>query len=109
MVKIIVENLFENAVFFARPGEPFIKLKAVSFEDKVVIEVEDNGEGILPEYHDKVFEMYFRANERSKGNGLGLYIVAKAVERLQGTISFTSEVNIGTKFTLTFPERIVTS
>jgi signal transduction histidine kinase len=107
MVKIIMENLVENAIFFARVGEPFIKLRVYTSGTSVIIEVEDNGEGIPQEYQSRVFEMYFRANERSKGNGLGLYIVAKAVERLQGTIVFTSELNIGTKFTLTFPERII--
>jgi nitrogen fixation/metabolism regulation signal transduction histidine kinase len=43
--------------------------------------VEDNGQGIQDENRAKIFEMYFRANDRSKGNGLGPYIVKKAVQK----------------------------
>ncbi len=44
----------------------------------------DNGQGIDPAYLNRVFEMYFRANEKSKGNGLGLYIVKKMTDKLNG-------------------------
>ena len=55
--------------------------------DYVTIEIQDNGQGIAKELQDQIFDMYYRANERSKGNGLGLYIVKKAVEKLDGAIS----------------------
>ena len=66
------------------------------------MEVQDNGEGIPEEFKDRIFEMYFRANERSKGNGLGLYIVKKAVEKLGGTIGLKSELYTGSTFTISF-------
>jgi signal transduction histidine kinase len=47
--------------------------------------------------------MYFRANERSKGNGLGLYIAKKAVEKLNGKIWFQSNYRVGTTFTIEIP------
>jgi signal transduction histidine kinase len=47
--------------------------------------------------------MYFRANENSKGNGLGLYIVKKAIQKLHGKIELYSEENVGTKVTFWLP------
>ena len=51
----------------------------------------------------RIFEMYFRANEKSKGNGLGLYVVKKSVEKLGGTISFVSQVGVGSTFIVLLP------
>jgi signal transduction histidine kinase len=103
MVKIMIENLVENAVFFSGVDQPYIKLKAVQIGDSLTIEIEDNGQGIPEEYQRQVFDMYFRANERSKGNGLGLYIVKKAVEKLDGTIAFESALGKGSTFTIILP------
>jgi signal transduction histidine kinase len=83
------------------------------------LEVEDNGQGIGEQYQPMIFDMYFRGNDRSKGNGLGLYIVKKAVEKLNGTVSFTSSFGQGTVFSIDLPanhhivestpERVVTA
>jgi signal transduction histidine kinase len=103
MVRIMIENLIENAVFFSSVNQPYIKMKAVQIGDSLTIEIEDNGQGIPEEYQRQIFDMYFRANERSKGNGLGLYIVKKAVEKLDGTISFESVLAKGSTFTIILP------
>lgn len=103
MIRIIVENLVENAVFFSGPVDPYIKISATKQQDLITIKVEDNGEGIQEEYASHIFEMYFRGNERSKGNGLGLYIVKKVVEKLEGDIEFTSVYAKGSVFTVTLP------
>lgn len=105
MVKIILENLIENSVHFAITENPFIKIIITVTEAEAVIVVQDNGEGILEEYQPRIFEMYFRANERSKGNGLGLYIARKAVEKLNGTITFTSQYAHGSTFTVMLPNQ----
>lgn len=105
MVKIILENLIENSVHFAITENPFIKITITVTEAEAVIVVQDNGEGILEEYQPRIFEMYFRANERSKGNGLGLYIARKAVEKLNGTITFTSQYAHGSTFTVMLPNQ----
>ena len=65
--------------------------------------VTDNGMGIDPNFHDKIFELYFRANETSQGNGLGLYITKKAAERLKGSVEFTSELGVGSRFVVILP------
>lgn len=105
LLRIIIENLIENSIFFSRMEDASVKLKAFRKGGDVILEISDNGEGIPPEYHDRVFEMYFRANERSKGNGLGLYIVSKAIEKLGGTIFMKSEIHQGSVFTITFPDQ----
>ena len=83
--------------------EPVVRV-AVSRDDKfLMIVVEDNGIGIDPRLQSKVFNMFFRTNNHVEGTGLGLYILKRAVERLQGEVSFKSEVYQGTAFTVKLP------
>jgi len=103
MIKIIVENLVENSIQFAMTEDPYIRLSVSQQENSVVLVMEDNGQGVASEYVSKVFEMYFRGSERSKGNGLGLYIVKKAVEKLNGSIHLDTNYGIGSRFTITLP------
>jgi len=105
MVKIIIENLIENAIHFAGVENPFINVRASVNSETATIEVEDNGQGIMDEYKSRIFEMYFRANENSKGNGLGLYIAKKAAEKLNGHINFSSNYAKGTLFSVILPNR----
>jgi signal transduction histidine kinase len=103
LVHVVLENVIENAIHFSSPLDPYIKIKAWDDSEKVVISIEDNGQGIAEEYKDRVFDMYYRGNITSKGNGLGLYIAKKAVTRLNGVIRFTSALNKGSTFTIEFP------
>lgn len=103
MVKIIVENLVENSIHFCGVVDPYIKINVRQLDENLQITIEDNGQGILSDYQDRVFEMYFRANQNSKGNGLGLYIAKKAVEKLSGTIVFKSEHGRGSTFMVELP------
>jgi signal transduction histidine kinase len=103
--KIILDNLIENAIFFKATVNSFIRLSAFTQKDGVVIEVEDNGQGIEEEFLGRVFEMYFRGNEHSKGNGLGLYIVKKTVDKLGGGITIKSKLGVGTKVSIFFPHQ----
>lgn len=102
LVYIIVDNLLENAINFSRYENAFIRMSARLEGQRLVVEVEDNGEGIAPDYHDAIFEMYFRGSERSKGNGLGLYIVRKAIEKLSGHVRIISEAGKGALFRVVF-------
>ena len=102
LLRIIIENLVENSIFFGNNKDPMIRFKVYSKAGEVFMEIQDNGEGIPDEFKDRIFEMYFRANERSKGNGLGLYIVKKAVDKLGGTITVKSELYSGTTFLISF-------
>lgn len=103
LVKIIVDNLLENSLHFATLENPYVRVRVMQQGDVLQLDVVDNGQGIDDEYHDRIFDMYFRANHASKGNGLGLYIVKKAVEKLHGEITFTSVKNAGSAFTVILP------
>jgi signal transduction histidine kinase/tetratricopeptide (TPR) repeat protein len=102
MMRTILENLVENSIQFRGFHDPYIKLKAYVSVEEIIIEVQDNGQGIERQYQERIFEMYFRGNERSKGNGLGLYIVKKAVEKLNGYIEFETTWGVGSLFRLRF-------
>jgi len=99
----VLENLVENAVEFCGTKDPYIRIVGRIAEDQTTLEVVDNGVGINLEYEERIFDMYFRANERSKGNGLGLYIVKKAIDRLEGTIELQTVEYKGTIVTVTLP------
>lgn len=106
LLKIVLENLTENAINFCKNKEARLIIRSRKESDRFILEFEDNGLGIDPEYQSRIFEMYFRANSESKGNGLGLYIVKKAVEKLNGEIFFTSQFNKGSTFTIDLPNRV---
>ena len=102
--KTIIKNLVENSVIYATPeSNAFVKI-LVSYQENVLkIDVVDNGRGIDPRIQSKVFNMFFRGTEKSKGSGLGLYIVKNAVEKLNGSIQMSSKLNEGTKFSVYIP------
>lgn len=110
-LKVVLSNLIANAITYHNlyQEEPFVKV-TLKFEDMhSIITVKDNGRGIKEEFHQKIFEMFFRASEDTKGSGLGLYIVKETVEKLGGSISLQSEPNQGTTFTVTLPSMNNTS
>ncbi|MBI3219541.1 MAG: tetratricopeptide repeat protein [Bacteroidetes bacterium] len=102
-VKIIIENLMENAIQFCRPQEATIDLFVGKKEGGLELIVKDNGIGIEKEYQDRIFDMFFRGSEQSKGNGLGLYIVKKAIDKLGGQLTFESYPAVGSTFTVWIP------
>jgi signal transduction histidine kinase len=107
LLMIILENLIENAVLFRRKKKAKVELNLGVTDDQYVLTVMDDGIGIPKAQHNKIFEMFFRASEKSYGNGLGLYLVNKAVERLHGNIHLESTENKFTTFTISFPHEFV--
>lgn len=108
----IVGNLIDNAVKYLdhdRPGEI-----VVSGEDVpggwVVYRVADNGRGIAPRDHERIFELFRRSGRQDRsGEGLGLAFVRNSVRRLGGTIDVESELGKGSTFLLKFPKRLILS
>jgi signal transduction histidine kinase len=106
-LRVIMGNLISNAVRYhdLKKDQQYIRMHYQMNGRISYIKVEDNGQGIATEYHTKIFEMFFRANEESKGSGLGLYIVKEALMKLSGTIRLESTVGVGTTFTIVLPQR----
>lgn len=107
LVYIMIQNIFENAIHFSSYEGGVIRLHAFAKAQQVVIEIEDNGEGIAPDIQEKIFEMYYRGSERSKGNGLGLYIVKKAAAKVECIIDLKSKPGQGSTFQLIIPQAAV--
>lgn len=107
-ITILLKNFISNAIKYINPAETFNYLKFIFkvTEQEAVIWIEDNGIGIDPQYKDRVFDMFFRATEKSDGSGLGLYIVKQTLERLEGNISLESEPGKGTIFQIILPNFI---
>lgn len=103
LIRIILENLVENSIYFSHPENAFVRVDVKNAGPDLMLKVEDNGEGIGREFQNRLFEMYFRANERSKGNGLGLYLVKRASEKLNGKVEFSEREAGGSIFTVTVP------
>lgn len=101
----VVYNIIENAVKYnVEDGKVDITL--VDLQDKAVLTVKDTGIGIPKQYHDRVFERFFRVDKSHSrtigGTGLGLSIVKHAMMKLNGKVSYTSVENEGTTFVLEF-------
>lgn len=107
-VKIVLNNLISNAVKYhdSKSTNSFVLIKIRGDQDKALIEVSDNGIGIAPKDHAKIFEMFYRATNLSTGSGLGMYIVSEALAKLGGTIHLESELGKGTKFTVMVPNQL---
>lgn len=101
--KVIINNLINNAIKYHDPTKEdrYIKLTASSNGSSCKLEFEDNGIGIENEYQNKIFQMFYRATEKSTGSGLGLYIVKESLNKMGGEISFQSEKGKGSKFVVT--------
>ncbi|MEO1051520.1 MAG: PAS domain-containing sensor histidine kinase [Bacteroidota bacterium] len=103
-LKIILNNLISNAIKY-RDKYKKPSIVAISFVENgkaPQIIIEDNGQGIEEGVQSKIFDMFFRASENSKGSGLGLYIVKEMIEKIKGDISLESKLGEGSKFTVTF-------
>lgn len=102
-VQQILQNLLSNALKFRSATVPFIRLTAEPRERLWEIRVQDNGIGIAPAHHQKIFQVFQRLHGREQypGTGIGLAIVRKVVERLGGTIWVESEPGKGATFCFT--------
>jgi signal transduction histidine kinase len=106
-VEQVFSNLVDNALKYGRDGEPGrIEIKGQTARAHVIYEVRDNGRGIDPHDHQRVFELFRRSGPQDRpGEGIGLAHVRALVRRLGGTMSLTSELGKGSVFTVTLPRR----
>jgi signal transduction histidine kinase len=106
--KEIASNLLQNAVKYTDQGLIIVMLQDSKVPDTIVLEVSDTGVGIpthaLSSVFDPFIQVHKTSTEHSRGGiGLGLSIVKKHIEQMNGTISVESELGGGSKFRITFP------
>jgi signal transduction histidine kinase len=101
-------NLVTNAVQATRlpnrqPIDRIINVRSYFNDNKICVEIQDNGKGIPTEIQDKIFEPFFTTKDVGEGTGLGLGIVAGIIGEHNGHLSFTSSATDGTTFLITLP------
>jgi signal transduction histidine kinase len=101
----IFSNLIDNALKYLRPGVPGdIAVRGRTKLGFAIFEVTDNGRGIDPKDHQRIFDLFRRAGTQDQpGQGIGLAHVRALVRRLGGTMSVSSELHNGSTFTITLP------
>jgi signal transduction histidine kinase len=106
-VEQIFGNLLDNAVKYLAPGRPGrIEVRGREAGARLVYEVSDNGRGIDPKDHERIFELFRRSGAQDRpGEGIGLAHVRTLVRRLDGAISCDSAVGRGSTFRVSLPRR----
>lgn len=102
----VLGNLVDNAVKYHSPKRPLrIAVRGYEQFGRVVIEVEDNGRGIDPRDHERIFELFRRSGAQNQpGEGIGLAHVRALVHRMGGSITVASALDQGATFRLSLPK-----
>jgi signal transduction histidine kinase len=102
LLRNVFTNLLSNAIKFSAEGG-IIEVSSDILKDRIVFKIKDNGMGISVEDQEHLFERFFRGTNVTniQGTGLGLHIVAKYIEIMDGRIEFESELEKGTTFIIT--------
>jgi signal transduction histidine kinase len=105
LLKQIVLNLLSNAIKFSS-DETEIQIKTAHEGDKLILKVKDHGIGISKGDQKHLFERFFRgANAMNiQGTGLGLHIVGRYAELMNGTVTYKSELEKGSEFIVVFKQ-----
>lgn len=99
-----VSNLLGNAIKFVAPGvRPRVVVTAEVGGGRARLRVQDNGIGIAPEARGKIFGIFERFHRGYEGTGIGLAVVRRAMERMGGSVNFSSEPGCGSCFCLEIP------
>lgn len=105
-----LHNIVDNAIKYSN-GEKFLKVETGMKEGNVFVEVQDRGIGIPTEYHDKIFEKFYRVSaglvHTAKGSGLGLALVRHIVYAHGGTVEVESSPRKGSTFRIVLPMKNV--
>lgn len=98
----VVTNLLINSIH-AVLDNGIITISIHQVDNHIILKIKDNGIGIKKENFNSIFTPFFTTKQQGQGTGLGLSISYSIIQNHNGKISFTSEENIGTEFTIIFP------
>lgn len=101
----LFQNLISNAIKFRSDEPPVVTIKCTARDAELAFSVSDNGIGLDPKHHERIFEVFktLHARDKFEGNGIGLSICKKVVERHGGKIWVDSTPGSGTSFWFTLP------
>lgn len=107
----VFENLIGNAVKYGAPkaGEARVVIGAEAADDEHRIFIRDNGPGIPPQHHERIFRLFERLDGSSGGTGIGLALVARVVSRHGGRVWLESVPGQGATFWLALPKGVTDS
>jgi len=102
----IFQNLISNALKYRKEETPLVTITTTKVNDYWEFAITDNGIGIDPEFHHKLFGIFQRLHTRSEypGTGIGLTLCKKIIERHGGIIWLKSTLGIGSTFYFTLPQ-----
>jgi signal transduction histidine kinase len=105
LVNAAIQNLIENAINFAdlQKLKPMVSIEVTMNDKEVMIQVEDNGVGIVQERKEMISDMFYRPNKHIQNAGMGLFIIYRAVENLKAKLDFESEEGKGSIFRILIP------
>jgi PAS domain S-box-containing protein len=101
----VFSNLLDNALKYAAPDRKAqIRISGEVKGSRSVYEVRDNGIGMAPDHLEKIFDIFHRLHpDRGSGEGLGLTIVRRILDRMEGTIAVASTPGVASRFTIDLP------
>jgi light-regulated signal transduction histidine kinase (bacteriophytochrome) len=104
----IFKHILNNAIqYHHQPSKGLIKMDIEKDDNFVKINISDNGPGIAPRYHQKIFKLFQSLDNNKKGKGVGLPVVKKMLEVIGGKINLTSEEGQGATFQILLPIELV--
>jgi PAS domain S-box-containing protein len=104
LITQVFANLIDNAIKYRQPGRPCrIRIDGYQKDGHSIYRIKDNGIGIASEQVENIFELFHQLNPDAGGEGVGLTIVRRVLERQQGNVKIDSEVGKGTVISVTLP------
>ncbi|GAB1446337.1 hybrid sensor histidine kinase/response regulator [Flammeovirgaceae bacterium] len=103
-ISTIIENILSNAIKYRDSKKKCsIQIQLSVTRSEAVVEFTDNGIGIDKKILPNIFKMFYRGTEQSEGAGLGLYLVKETVQKIGGSITVTSQLEVGSTFEFKIP------
>ncbi len=103
LLEVALQNVVENAILFSDRRDPKVNIACHSEQNKLHIQVSDNGRGIEEAITENIFTMFYRGSEKSKGAGLGLFIAREAITKVGGKIHLKNVPGWNTTFEIILP------
>lgn len=102
----VMQNLLENAAkFIGNPSMPQVEVGVKTDNDKNIFFVKDNGIGIAPQYHERIFGLFDKLSPDTEGTGVGLALVKRIIETHGGNIWVESDLGKGATFYFTLSQK----